>query len=323
MLYLTVPFSLNFSVNTTPSFLKQVNGMSTKTNAVKHALNCEVISDVHALETLATDDLLIEPLIFKSYKTDADFAACLKTLRNWAGRKILLCSEMEPFRWTGERALRILEVVDTVFASCRYQAKLLEVIDVPIEKIVYEPVNEKLFYPARKEAWVVAVGAPTHVKNVDALIEVFRGLEGTPVKRVYIGGPIVWGRITNMKHEVGFDNIMKKYEALKAVSDVHFSPSSQAKVAYILSKAKYYLNFAYHETCCRTAMEAMLAGVGVLAGKHPLFDEYPCVAKGLSANECVDVLKAQPAVDVNSVRAWALENVSYTAFREAIQKKCK
>ena len=321
MLYLTVPFSLNFSAHTTPSYTRQVNGMSTKTNAVKHALNCEVISDVHVLETLTIDDLLIEPLIFKNYRTDEDFANCIDILENWKGRKVLLCSEMEPFRWTGKRAWQILETVDTVLASCRYQAKLLEAINVPVEKIVYEPVNEKLFYPARKEDWVVAVGAPTHVKNVDALIEVFRGLEGTPLKRVYIGGPIVWGNVTSMKHETGFDNIMQKYEVLKAVSDIHYPPSAQTKVAYILSKAKYYLNFAYHETCCRTAMEAMLSGVGILAGEHPLFEEYPCVAKGLSASECVDILKEQPPVGVNPVRAWALENVSYTAFREAIRKR--
>ena len=321
MHYLTIPFSLNFSANTKPSYSRQVNGMSTKTNAVKHALNCNVISDMHALKTLDTDDLLIEPLFFKDYEADEKFSACIDALKKFPGKKTLLCSEMEPFRWTGTRAAEILSAIDTVLSSCKFQSKLLETIEITVDRVVYEPVNEHLFFPAsEKENWVVAIGAPTHVKNVDALIKIFQGLEGTPLKRVYIGGPIVWGNVTSMKHEAGFDNIMKKYETLKAVSDIYYPPSAQTKVAYILSKAKYYLNFAYHETCCRTAMEAMLSGVGILAGKHPLFKEYPCVAKDLTTDACIELLKEMPAVDMNAIRKWALENVSYKAFRRAVRE---
>ena len=315
--YLTLSFAENFQANTAPSFRCQVNGMSTKTNAVKHALGCEVLSDIKQLENLDIGDIFIEPLFFKE-QTDAEFEACTDILKDWQARKVLLCSEMEPLRWVGEKASRIVETVDAVYASCWFQKNLMDVIDINAADVVYEPVNEHLFFPGVKQDWVVAIGSPTQVKNVDALIKIFSGLEGTGLKRIYIGGPIVWGKITGMKNESAFDYIMKKHEALKAVSDVYYPPSPQTRIAYVLSQAKYYLNFAYHETCCRTAMEAMLSGVGILAGKHPLFREYPCVASGLSPDECIEQLKTLPEVSVEQTRQWALENVSYSAFHRNV-----
>lgn len=208
-----------------------------------------------------------------------------------------------------------------VLASCEYQKTLMETIDMKVESVVYEPVNEKLFFPAEKEDWVVVIGSPTIMKNADALIEVFTGLQGSSMKRIYVGGPIVWGQLTRMKGEMGFDNTMKKHEHLKAVCDVYYRPSSQVFIAYLLSKAKYYLNFAYHEVCCRSAMEAMLSGVGILAGKHPVFEEYPCVATGLTPSECVElIVEGKPDVKSDLIRAWALENVSTAAFRGRINE---
>lgn len=70
-------------------------------------------------------------------------------------------------------------------------------------------------------------------------------------------------------------------------------------------------------------MEAMLSGVGIFAGDHPLFDEYPCVASGLTPEKCVELLKASPSVDVDALRKWALANVSYAAFRGNVEGAIK
>lgn len=313
--YLTLPFTENFQAKTVPSFRRQVNGMSTKTNAVKYALGCEVLSDVNQLETLNVGDIFVEPLFFKE-QTEEEFETCIAILKAWPGRKVLLCSEMEVLRWSGEKASKITESVDEIYASCWYQKNLMEMIGIHAQKVVYEPVNAHLFFPAQKSESVIAIGSPTLVKNVDALIKIFAGLEGSGLQRIYIGGPIVWGQLTGMKNESAFDYIMKKHEALKAVSDVYYGPSSQTFIAYMLSKAKYYLNFAYHETCCRTAMEALLSGTGILAGKHPLFSEYPCVAHGLSPDACIELIETIP--EVPETRQWALENVSYSAFHRNV-----
>ncbi len=326
--YLTTPFSVDFNVNTTPSFTRQVNGMSTKTNAVRHALDCQVISRVKDIATLPKGDLIIEPLFFKSHpdsvaEDDSDlFQDRLKAIQTYAGRKMLLCSEMTPLRWTGEAARKIFAEMEYVFASCRYQSDLLKAIDVEVNKVVYEPVNEFLFYPcAEKQNWVVAVGSPTHVKNTEAVIDVFSKLsETSDLKTIFIGSPIVWAKITNMKYETSFDETMKNLERLKEVCDIYYTASSQIFISYILSKAKYYVNFAYHETCCRTAMEALLSGVGILAGKHPVFTEYPCIAHGLTSDECVELLLSEPAVDSESIRNWALSHVSYAAFRKSFSE---
>ena len=331
MNYLTTPFTEDFNANTSPSYTHQVNGMATKTNAVKHALNCKVISHVDDLVNLPEGNLLIEPLFFKSHpesiaKNDSDtFDVRMDAVKAYQGRKMLLCSEMTPLRWFGKNTERIVAEMEYIFASCQYQSKLLEAIDLPVEKVVYEPVNEFLFYPAgEKKEWVVAIGSPTHVKNTEAILDIFSGLADIPeLKTIFIGSPIVWGQITGMKNEASFNETMKNYERLKEVSDVFYTASSQIFVAYMLSQAKYYLNFAYHETCCRTAMEAMLAGVGILVGDHPLFDEYPCVASGLTPEKCVELLKTSPVVDVDALRKWALENVSYAAFQKNIEGAIK
>lgn len=327
MNYLTTPFTLDFQANTLPSFSHQVNGMSTKTNAVKHALDCKVVSNIKDLENIS-GNLLIEPLFFKSHPEElatddtATFEERLAAIRAYTGRKMLLCSEMTPLRWSGKKKEAIISEMAFVFSSCRYQAGLLEATGISVDKVVYEPTNAHLFFPAdRKENWVVAIGSTIHVKNIDAILKIFEGLADVPdIQTVFIGSPIVWGNITFMKREKHFEQTFKSLEKIKAIADIYYPASAQAFVAYILSKAKYYLNFAYHETCCRTAMEAMLSGVGILAGKHPLFAEYPCVASGLTPAACVDQLKSMPAVDTAAIRDWAVKHVSYDAFQSAVME---
>ena len=105
------------------------------------------------------------------------------------------------------------------------------------------------------------------MKNADAIVETFEGLADTPdLTKIFIGSPIVWGNITFMKRERNFVKTQENLEKIKQVCDVYYTASSPVFVAYMLSQAKYYLNFAYHETCCRTAMEALLSGTGILAG---------------------------------------------------------
>ena len=321
MHYLTTPFTLNFNPNTIPSYNSQVNGMSTKTNAVQHALDCDVISGVGELSRLTDTNLLIEPLWFKSHSDALEdaFEKKLAALNGYRGKKYLLCSEFTPLRWKGKQLSEIIPALHAVFASCYFQQDLFNAIDIESEAVVYEPVNEHLFYPTAKQDWVIAIGSPTHMKNIDAILEIFEGLEGSGLKRIFIGSPIVWGQMTGLKNESSFQDTMRKYEQLKAVCDEHYVASAPTVVAYFLSQAKYYLNFAYHETCCRTAMEAMLCGTGILAGEHPLFEEYPCVANGLTPTECVELLKTHPEVDVDNLRNWALQNVSYAAFRKKIE----
>ena len=327
MNYLTTPFSVGFNPNTLPSYAQQVNGMSTKTNAVRHALDCDVISSVEQLVNLPPDNLLIEPLWFKPHSdafTDNDtdtFEKRVDALQAYAGNKYLLCSEFTPLRWFGKHAEQIVDTVTAVFASCEFQRQLLKAIDIDVEAVVYEPVNEHLFYPTEKQEWVVAIGSPTHVKNVEAIVDIFKGLQDSGLKRIFIGAPIVWGRVTGMKNETSFNDTMRSYERLKAVCDEFYTASPPIFVAHILSQAAYYLNFAYHETCCRTGMEAMLSGTGILAGKHPLWEEYICIESGLEPFEAVSLLnnEAKPGRDVEEIRDWALKNVSYTAFRKNIE----
>ena len=320
MKYLTRFSSDGFNVNSTPSFSWEVNGMSTKTAAVRHALNCELVS----IEDLGGDDvLLVEPMFLADNPKLAgnlSFGTKLDIVGAYAGRKVLLCSEMQVFKWPGEWLGAVIETMDVVLASCEYQARLMESVGMKVDGIVYEPVNEHLFYEGfEKKEWVVAVGSPTDVKNIEAIIHIFECLKDTPLETVYVGSPMIWSSIRFMRWESHWVRTFDYYERLKEVADIYYKASSPAFVAWVLSQAKYYLNFAYHETCCRTAMEAMLSGVGILAGKHPVFREYPCLASGLAPEECVGMLREVPEVPSGEIRRWALENVSYAAFADRVR----
>ena len=322
MKYLTTSFSIGLDINAIPSSTRQVNGMATKTRSVLESLGCTAY--FRATDLKGTGPVLVEPLFFKPHMhLDEDrspVAARIDALRAYEGRKILLCSEMEVLRWSGSHRENILEMMDLVLASCEYQRSLMEACGVKVDGVVYEPVNEDLFYPVEKENMVVAVGSTNHVKNIEAIIKVFEGLEGGPYKRVFIGSPIVWGSMAGLRYDPTFEWMMDRYYRLQELSDEFYHASPATLVSYMLSKARYYLNFAYHEVCCRTAMEALLSGTGVLAGMHPVFKEYPVVASGLMPDACVDlILEERPGEPVGA-RKWALENVSYSAFSKSVKR---
>lgn len=311
-------------------------GMSTKTAAVEIALNCETVTDLKTLpKATVSNDLIVEPLAIKAPRSvpeELEQGGDWQKLRDiergriaevaaYPGRKILLCSEMEILRWSGEMRMQVLKAVkNKVFASCHYQQALMSAVGIQSD-VIYEPINEYLYYPGlKKQRQVVAIGSVKHIKNIKMIIEVFRKLEGTDFHRVYIGSPNVWGGKVHRQRESELD--MELYDALLDVCDEHHDASPGTFVARVLAESEFYLNFAYHEVCCRTAMEALMAGCGVIGGPHLLWKEYPVLAHIESAEACLAALEKHTGDEniVGETREWAVKNFGFTRFQKQIQE---
>lgn len=331
MLLYTSPDFIGYHPNFPVTSSHPTGGMSTKMSSVSVALDCEVITDLTGLtrdEKYA--DLIVEPLGIKAPRNvpeELEFGGDyqklrsiemdrIQTIKEYPGRKILLCSEMELLRWPNYIRQEMLSAVNNkVYASCKYQRNLFKSVGVT-SKVIYEPVNEHLYTPNTKiPNQVVAVGSPKHIKNTKLITEVFKGLEGTKFKRVYVGSPVGWSGKMHRKAEVAHD--LKLYDELKKVCDVHHQASPGTFVARILGESAYYLNFAYHEVCCRTAMEALLAGCKVIGGKHPLWEEYPVLGQAGSVEDCIEFLRSD---NEETHREWSVNNFGYKRFVSKIKE---
>ena len=308
-------------------------GMSTKMASIEIALGCEIFTDL--TETAGpADDLIVEPLAIKAPRNvpeELEQGGDWKKLREiersriaqvkeYPGRKILLCSEMEVLRWHGEMQEAAIEAVyGKVFASSRYQRSLLNAVGIQSD-VIYEPINEYLYYPGvKRQKQVTAIGSVKHIKNIEMVIDVFRALEGLGYHRVYVGSPNAWAGKVYRKQEAAYDAHL--YEALLTVCDEHYEASPGTVVARILSESEFYINFAYHEVCCRTAMEALMAGCGVIGGMHPLWEEYPVLAQVENAAQCVAVLDEHAGnVDAQKTREWAVKNFGFDRFEKQIKR---
>lgn len=310
-------------------------GMSTKTAAVEIALGCQTVTDLKTLpKATASTDLIVEPLAIKAPRNvpeELEHGGDWQKLRDiergriadvaaYPGRKILLCSEMEILRWPGTMRMEVVKAVkDKVFASCYYQQALMHAVGIQSD-VIYEPINEYLYYPGvKKPRQVVAIGSVKHIKNIRMIIEIFRKLEGTGFHRVYIGSPNVWGGKVYRQRESELDRQL--YDALLEVCDEHHDASPGTFVARVLAESEFYLNFAYHEVCCRTAMEALMAGCGVIGGPHPLWAEYPVLAQVESPDACLAVLEKHTGDEsiAGDTRAWAVKNFGFARFQKQIQ----
>lgn len=311
------------------------NGMRTRMSALRYALNLLVITSIYE----ATGNLIVEPFAIKPRPGDREALAA----RGWPksewesieekyldeviayswGWKVLLCSEMEVFRWRGNIRDKLLEGCIDVWTTCRYQQQLLEKSMGIASQILPEPVNEHLFYPcAKRPKSIVATGSATYVKNTEMLIAFYRELGRLGYHRTYIGGPLVFGEKPAM-HEKIYRYNMDLYHEMKSVCDVYIEPAPGTTVARVMSESEFYVNFAYHEVGCRSALEALLSGCGVIWGQHPLGEELPVLWMAKDVSEAVDACEdATGKVDHAFMREYALDTYSYAAvcqkFKELI-----
>ena len=321
----------NYHANFPITGTHATNGMRTRMSALHCALKMPVITEI---SEGTHGDLLIEPFAVKPTPNERKKLAAngwqktewyaiedrnAKEICDYdRGKKYLICSEMEVLRWRGSLREQIINTVETVFTTCDYQETLLKALGITTERLA-EPINEFMFYPSTKRArTVIAIGSASHAKNVEMLIDFYKALEGKNFHRIFIGEPRVWGYVDTDKKSVYNRECYK--ELLTVCDEVHRA-SSLIEVAHHLSTSEFYVNFAYHEVGCRTALEALMSGCGILWGQHPLGNEMTALCHATNASETVTVLEGWTGrIDTAKTRNHAKQKYGFSAVANQLKE---
>lgn len=332
-IYISPEFFGNYHVNFPITQSHLSNGMRTRMSALHYALQMPVITDISE----ATDDLLIEPFAIKPRIEDREgLSEKGWDAKDWheieafyageiceynKGQKFLICSEMEVMRWRGELRDQMLSTMTDVFTTCSYQERLLKALNIGSKRLP-EPINEHLFYPTQKKPkQIIATGAANHPKNTEMLIEFYRALEGKGYHRVYIGGLTLWSNIKEQAREGVFGYNLELGHELRSVCDEYHDASPGTKVARIFSESEFYVNFAYHEVGCRSVLEALMSGCGVIWGQHMLGKELPVCCMADTVDAGVAALEENTgSVDIAALRAYAVANYSFASVKHQLEE---
>ena len=329
-IYSSPEFFGNYHVNFPVTASHPTSGMRTRMSALHYALQLPVITDISEAE----GDLLVEPFAVKPREDDRRALAAkgwpqeewyaleeqyTQQLCNYdRGRKFLICSEMEVLRWRDALREKVLSTMEDVFTTCNYQQNLVKAVGIQSKRLA-EPVSEFMFYPGMKKTkQIVASGAANHVKNTKMLIDFYRALEGKGYHRVYIGGPIIWGYINSREKQFRYN--MDLYHELKTVCDEFHEGAAGTLLARIFSESEFYANFAYHEVGCRSVLEALMSGCGILWGLHPLGEELPVLCMAETVNAAVSALKEHTGkVNVQKMRDHTLKYHSFASIKKQLE----
>lgn len=330
-IYSSPEFYGNYHVNFPVTRTHASNRMRKRMSALHYALGLEVITDIKE----AAGDLLIEPSALRPREADRkELAEKGWPLGEWqaleylyaqqvcnysGGKKYLICSGMEALRWRGNLRKKVLSTLSGVFTTCNYQENLLKGVGIGSRRLT-EPINEFLFYPGLKNRkQIVATGNASHVKNTEMLIAFYSALESKGYHRVYIGDPLVWRYVD--RADKYFQYNMELYDALKTVCDEFHEAVPGTKVARIFSESEFYVNFAYQEVGCRTALEALMCGCGIIWGQHPLGKELPVLCQASTAEEAIDALESNTdKINIKQLRKHALKHYSYASVRKQVKR---
>ena len=321
----------NYHVNFPVTASHPTNGMRKRMSALHYALGLEVITDIKE----AAGDLLIEPSALKPREADRkelaekgwppgewqalEYLYAQQVCNYSGGKKYLICSGMEALRWRGTLRKKVLSTLSGVFTTCDYQENLLKGVGIGSRRLT-EPINEFLFYPGLKnQKQIVATGNASHVKNTEMLIAFYSALEGKGYHRVYIGDPLVWGYVDRVDKYVQYN--MELYHELKRVCDEFHEAVPGTKVARIFSESEFYVNFAYQEVGCRTALEALMCGCGIIWGEHLLGKELPVLCQASTVEAAIDALESNTGkINIKRLRNHALKHYAYASVRKQMKR---
>ena len=284
--------------------------MHTKVDRVNRATSS--IYQLHVgsdLSAMRSDFLFIEPLYFRM-EDNFDLAA----LRLHPAKKILYCSEMEVFRWTGSFRKELLEICEVVTCNCDYQASLFSAVGIENPQRLIDPIPEEDFVPSEKRLKVVAMGRISEIKGSPFIAELFKRLSPLPVETAYVGGATLWG-------DASETDLVLEAE-IREHADYFFQNAYPADVPKMLADATYFVGSSMHDVFSSCHAEALMSGCVSIGGEHPIYAERPGFSGYTDPGAVVDTIEKQtenfgsPADSGmgDAARAWALANVSFDTF---------
>ena len=326
--YLTHPKFVNYDCKQLPSAQGGGGGMGVKTFRVLEALRDtypKTNSITNATEITA-DTVFIEPLRFtlatESFTSipHQPVKVLIDTLRHSKAKKILYCSDMTLLRMPPPLRHDVLEICDLVTCNSQFLVNAFKYIGIICNHILIDPIPS-LFEPPgdylHRDAMVVAMGNVSWEKNSPQVSAVFKRLKGR-VKTCYIGSASLW-------HENTTNPVAKRLEEeLFANADTVIREATTPDVAAILTKARFGLWVAYHDTYATATHEMIMSGLATISARHGLASALPLdIQSGVEnqANAIVRLLdRSNDELEANAkqLTAWANANVSYAAFQKQV-----
>ena len=297
-----------------PQFFLEITasgGMHTKVARVRRASSSLYQMHVGSdLGSMRSAFLLIEPLYFRMEKTFD-----LSELAQHPAKKILYCSEMEVFRWTGSFRKELLGICDVVTCNCDYQASLFSAVSIENPIRLIDPISEDDFVPGEKRLKLVSLGRISEIKGSPFIAELFKLLSPLPVETAYIGGASLWGEASEV--DAALETEIREH------ADVFHQNILPEFVPKALADSTYFTGAAIHDVFSSSHAEALMSGCVSVSGEHPIYAERP----GFSGNRTPEAIVERMAKQTRGFtrmpdkrmgiasREWALKNCSFEVFR--------
>ena len=291
-------------------------GMHTKVERV-----CQAVGSIYRLQVgsnlseMRSDFLLIEPLYFRMSQmlTAEDAIEDLEVLKAHPATKILYCSEMEVFRWTGRFRKELLELCDAVTCNSDYQASLFRALNITDPHRLIDPIPADAFQPLPKRLQVVAMGRISEIKGSPFIAKLFKALKPTPMETVFVGGAGLWGEASET--DLALEAEIRKY------TDVFHQNIISQFVPKAIGTAAFFVGNSIHDVFSSSHAEALMSGCISVSGEHPIYAERP----GFGSKTVGDVIETiqkltkgfQKLPDPQlgqAAREWAVKNVSFETF---------
>jgi hypothetical protein len=214
----------------------------------------------------------------------------------------------------------VIEICDVVTCNSQFLVNAFKYIGIICNHILIEPIPA-LFEPSggysQRDAVVVAMGNVSWEKNSPQVSAVFKRLKGR-VKTCYIGSASLW-------HENTTNPLAQRLEEeLFANTDAIIREATTPEVAAVLTKARFGLWVAYHDTYATTTHEMIMSGLATVSARHGLASALPLDIQSGVENQADAVLRLverrDDELEENAKRLtrWAHANVSYAAFQKQV-----
>ena len=266
--FLMPPEFAEYDLSMPPSQRNRGGGVGVKYARIAEIegdYDCERISEVDEIES---DDVVFVDWLWFCTGQSKSLVDQAKLFIELPNPKIIYGSELTVLGYPQAVVQRLIENANLITFNTEYQRKLYRVIGIYDARFLCDPVPESLFKPAHsKELQVVCMGQISASKRTDAVLEIFKRLEGSEIKRVYIGGSLSWGN-NNQDKELG-----TLHSEITAHSDIFIENATQAEVASTTNKSAFYVHTAYHDVASSSCQENMMSGNVVLGLVHPMLRE--------------------------------------------------
>lgn len=266
--FLVPPQFIDYDLSKPPSFNNQGGGMSVTFSRIEgmntRKYDLQVIGDV---DEIGDDDIVFADWLWFCSCQGKSIVDQAKRFIEISNPKIVHGSETILLTFPRNIVNQIVNNVLFVTHNTEYQKNLYRVMGIYNSRMLCDPIPESVFSPGRKKRKLVCAGQLASHKNSGAVVEIFKGLEGSGIERVYVGGLTLWGDIKLRRED------HKIYENIHANADDFLENAKQSEIADVLSESAFYGHVSFHDTSSLTMQESMMAGNVVFGLGHPVLRE--------------------------------------------------